>query len=94
MRAWRRGMIVGIFAAAAVITPSQDPFTFVIMALPICLMYEGCIVIARVRERGARRRREADPVASLGDDETSELETGPSPLDLDTTGRDGTTTLR
>jgi sec-independent protein translocase protein TatC len=94
MRSWRRGMYVAIFAAAAVITPSQDPFTFVIMAIPICLMYEGCILIARLRERAARRQREADPVASLGDDETSPLEAGPSPLDVRTGGQDGTPTRR
>jgi sec-independent protein translocase protein TatC len=88
MRSWRRGMYVGIFAASAAITPSQDPFTFVIMALPICLLYEGCIVLARVRERSARRRRAADPVASLADDEISPLDAGLSPLDAPT-GRDG-----
>ena len=90
MKAWRRGMIVGIFAASAIITPSQDPFTFVIMALPICLLYEGCIVIARLRERGARSRRAADPVASLDDDATSPLEAADHTLDADATGRDGT----
>lgn len=81
MRAWRRGMIVGIFAAAALITPSQDPFTFVLMAVPIVLLYEGCILLARARERAARRRRAADPVASLPDDVTSPLDPSPSPLD-------------
>lgn len=80
MQAWRRGMYVAIFAAAAIITPSQDPFTFVILAVPICLLYEGCILIARFRERSARRRRAADPVASLPDDATSPLEAAPSPL--------------
>jgi len=74
MRAWRRGMVVGIFAVAALITPSQDPFTFVLMAVPICLLYEVCILLARARERSARRRRAADPIASLGDDETSPLD--------------------
>ena len=81
MRAWRRGMFVGIFAASAVITPSQDPFTFVLMAVPICLLYEICIVIARIRERSARRRRASDPIASLPDDQPSEVDTRPSPLD-------------
>ena len=28
MREWRRGMIFGIFVASALITPTQDPFTF------------------------------------------------------------------
>ena len=81
MRRWRRGMYVGIFFVAAVITPSQDPFTFTIMAVPICLLYEVCIVLARVRERRARRRRASDPVASLPDDATSVVDTAPSRLD-------------
>lgn len=80
MQAWRRGMYVAIFAAAAVITPSQDPFTFVIMAVPICVLYEVCILIARARERAARRRLANDPVASLSDDATSVLDTRPSGL--------------
>jgi sec-independent protein translocase protein TatC len=91
MRGWRRGMVVGIFAASAIITPSQDPFTFVIMAIPICLLYEGCIVIARVRERSAGRRRAADPVASLDDDETSPLEAGDGVVDSRTRAADETT---
>jgi sec-independent protein translocase protein TatC len=74
MRSWRRGMIVAVFAGAAVITPSQDPVTFTIMALPLLLLYEGCILFARLHERGQRRRRAADPVAALGDDETSSLD--------------------
>jgi sec-independent protein translocase protein TatC len=90
MRAWRRGMYVAIFAAAAVITPSQDPFTFVIMAIPICLMYEGCILIARLRDRSARRRRAADPVLGLDDDETSALDAGSGTVDGQTRADDGT----
>jgi sec-independent protein translocase protein TatC len=74
MRAWRRGMVVAIFAGAAIITPSQDPFTFTILALPLILLYEGCILFARARERNQRRRLAADPVAALDDDETSALD--------------------
>lgn len=83
MRAWRRGMIVGIAVASAVLTPSQDPFTFMAMALPLYGLYEGCIVIGRVRERALRRRRSVEPGAQaleqLGDDETSYVEDRPSP---------------
>ena len=93
MRAWRRGMVVGIFAASALITPSQDPFTFVLMAVPITLLYEGCIVIARLRERAVRRRIANDPIASLGDDETSPLEASPSPLDDASPGGEGARSL-
>jgi sec-independent protein translocase protein TatC len=80
MRAWRRGMIVAIFAASAVITPSQDPFTFMAMALPLYVLYEGCIVLARTRERAVRRRLEKDPVASLDDDTASYVDDRPSRL--------------
>ena len=84
MRAWRRGMVVGIAVAAAVLTPSQDPFTFMAMALPLYALYEGCIVIARLRERARRRRKAVEPGAQalelLSDDETSYVEDRPSPM--------------
>jgi sec-independent protein translocase protein TatC len=84
MRSWRRGMIVGIAVAAAVLTPSQDPFTFLAMALPLYALYEGCIVLARTRERALRRRRsedaEAQELERLGDDETSVVDDRPSRL--------------
>lgn len=79
MRAWRRGMIVGLFAVAAVITPSQDPFTFVFLAVPLYLLYEVCILAARLRERAARRR--AGPESTLDDDVPSYVDTRPAPLD-------------
>jgi sec-independent protein translocase protein TatC len=81
MRTSRRGMIFGIFAASAVITPSQDPFTFIAMALPLCLLYEACILIGRVRDRTRRKELERDPIAQLGDDETSYLDLAPSYVD-------------
>ena len=84
MRAWRRGMIVAIAVAAAVLTPSQDPFTFMAMALPLYALYEGCIVVARLHEKALRRRAAVQPGAQdldqLSDDDTSAIEDGPSPL--------------
>jgi sec-independent protein translocase protein TatC len=78
--AMRRGMIVGLAVFAAVITPSQDPFTFFAMAIPLWVLYEVCIVLARIRERGARRRRRDNPDAELPDDEASVIDTTPSQL--------------
>ncbi len=46
-RKWRRPAIVVIFAVAAVITPSSDPFSFLAMALPMLVFYEGSILIGR-----------------------------------------------
>jgi sec-independent protein translocase protein TatC len=81
MREWRRGMIFGIFLASALITPTQDPFTFLAMALPLCLLYELCIVIARLRERSRRRLEAADPLASLDPDTPSYVDPRPSMID-------------
>ncbi len=57
LSAYRRHAIFGIFAAAAVITPTGDPITMSAMALPLWLFYEACIIVAKVLER--RRRRAA-----------------------------------
>lgn len=81
--AMRRGMIVGLAFFAAVITPSTDPFTFFAMAIPLWILYEVCIMIARVRERSARRRRsgDADLEQDLPDDQPSYVDPTPSPID-------------
>jgi sec-independent protein translocase protein TatC len=81
MRSSRRSMAFGIFVVSAVITPSQDPFTFMAMAIPICLLYEGCIVIGRVRDRSRRRALAADPLAQLDDDTPSYVDPMPSYVD-------------
>jgi sec-independent protein translocase protein TatC len=46
-RRWRRPAIVVICLVAAVITPSSDPFSFLAMAVPMLLFYEGSIVVGR-----------------------------------------------
>jgi sec-independent protein translocase protein TatC len=80
MRDWRRGMIFGIFVASAVITPTQDPFTFLAMAIPLCVLYEVCILIARLRERSRARLEAADPLAGLDLDTPSYVDPRPSSL--------------
>lgn len=49
--AWRRPAVVAIFVVAAVITPSQDPYSLLAMAMPMYLFYEGSILIGRVLKR-------------------------------------------
>jgi sec-independent protein translocase protein TatC len=80
MREWRRGMIFGIFLASALITPTQDPFTFLAMAVPLCVLYEICIVVARLRDRSRRRREAADPLLALDPDTPSYVDPRPSSL--------------
>jgi sec-independent protein translocase protein TatC len=48
---WRRWAIVVIVAFAAVITPSQDPYSLFFMAIPMYLFYEGSIIIGKILKR-------------------------------------------
>ena len=45
-RYWRHALVVGAILAAA-LTPGQDPFSMILMALPLYLMYGASILIAR-----------------------------------------------
>jgi sec-independent protein translocase protein TatC len=51
LRKWRRMAIVIIVAFAAVITPSQDPYSLFAMAIPMYIFYEVCIIIGRIMKR-------------------------------------------
>lgn len=48
LKGWRRPAIVVIFALAAFFIPSSDPFSLFAMAIPMCLFYEGSIIVGKV----------------------------------------------
>ena len=47
MKRYRRHAFVVVLIVAAIITPSTDVFTLLIVSLPIWLLYEGSILIVR-----------------------------------------------
>ena len=51
LRQWRRWAIVAIVVFAAVITPSQDPYSLFAMAIPMYIFYEAVIIIGRLLKR-------------------------------------------
>jgi len=55
LRRQRKVAIVSIVALAAVVTPSQDPYTMMILAVPLYVMYELTIVLLSIMMR--RRAR-------------------------------------
>ncbi len=66
-RAW---IIVGVFVFAAAATPSTDPFSMLMLAIPMTLLFFVSEIVARVVDR--RRARES--YAGIDDDEASDLE--------------------
>ena len=55
---WRGYVIVAIFILAAIITP-PDGLSQILLAVPMCLLYEAGVLMARL----LRRRRDPGPVA-------------------------------
>lgn len=81
----RRIGIFLIFVFAAVATPTTDPFTMCAMAVPMVLLFEASIQIARVHDRRKARRKAAErdtaTTATPDDDVPSEVEAVPQGLD-------------
>ncbi|HEX6230409.1 MAG TPA: twin-arginine translocase subunit TatC [Actinomycetota bacterium] len=51
LRQWRRGAILLIVVFAAIITPSGDPYTLLLMSVPMWLFYEASIIVGRLLKR-------------------------------------------
>jgi sec-independent protein translocase protein TatC len=85
----RRWIFFLTFVFAAFITPTQDPFTMLLMAVPMIVLFEGAIQVARVVDRRRARRADAEHFHDLPDDVASPLDASPSPLDSPTTSVQG-----
>ena len=70
LKAYRPWIIIGTFVFAAVATPSADPFTMTLMAVPMVLLFFVSEAIARANDR---RRAGGKPNSGLGPDELSPI---------------------
>ena len=59
LRKYRRHAFVIILIAAAIITPSTDPFSLTIVTIPLYMLFEASIIIAsRINKRQAKEEKE------------------------------------
>ena len=59
LRSYRRHAFVIILIAAAIITPSTDPFSLTIVTIPLYALYEASIIVAsRINKRQAEEAKE------------------------------------
>ena len=70
--AYRPWIILGTFIFAAVATPSTDPFSMIMLAIPMTVLFLLSEGIARFVDRSRASRRES--FGDLADDEVSPLE--------------------
>ena len=84
-RKWRRIMIFGVFLFAGVATPSPDPVTMLLLAVPCVVLLEVAEVIVWANDRRIARR--PSPYEGLADDELSPIDlTGTMEMDSDGNG--------
>ncbi|HWG61489.1 MAG TPA: twin-arginine translocase subunit TatC [Streptosporangiaceae bacterium] len=76
IRKWRRYMIFGVFLFAAVATPSPDPFTMLLLAVPCVVLVELAEVFAWLNDRRVARR--PSMYEGLADDELAPVDFGDS----------------
>jgi sec-independent protein translocase protein TatC len=65
---YRPWIVLGVFIFAAVATPSTDPLSMLMLAIPLTILFFISEVIARLTDR---RRRRRDGEDQLGDDEAT-----------------------
>ncbi|MFC4376483.1 twin-arginine translocase subunit TatC [Nocardia halotolerans] len=78
LKAWRRGIVFGLFCFAAVVTP-QDPFSMLALAIALTVLFELAVQFARFNDARRARREAAEGFGPLSDEEASPLGT-PDPV--------------
>ncbi len=65
LRKYRRHAVVVIVIAAAIITPTGDPFTLSVVAIPLYLLYEMSILMIKDKKEERYNRRSLNIVGYL-----------------------------
>ena len=76
-----------IFVFAAVATPSQDPFSMCMLAIPMALLFEIAVLFSWLHDRRKARREAAASFSELPDDVASPLDLTVDPIDEPDPGR-------
>jgi sec-independent protein translocase protein TatC len=66
MRKWRKYAFMLLLVAAAIITPSTDPYNMAIVAIPLIILYEVGIIISSIfAKTGLRSKPENEELAEV-----------------------------
>jgi sec-independent protein translocase protein TatC len=81
LRSWWRPIVFLIFVFTAAATPTPDPFSMLVLAIPMIVLFGVAVLITTLVDRRRRRASGEPDYDDLDDDEMSPLDDRPSPLD-------------
>ena len=73
LKSWRTGFWFGILVFAAIATPTGDPITMLLLGIPIIVLFEISMLIAKLTDRRRRLASSEPDYQHLDDDETSKI---------------------
>ncbi|WTW92937.1 twin-arginine translocase subunit TatC [Streptomycetaceae bacterium NBC_01309] len=78
---WWRWVVMGIFVFGAVATPTTDPLTMCLLAVPITVLYVFAVLFAWINDKRRGRSRKETLGGDVDDDEASALDLEPSRIE-------------
>lgn len=74
----RRYAFFGLVLFSGFAVPGNDPVSMGVLAVTLCILYEGAVQVARIHDK-RKQKREIASYADLPDDEASTLDLTPAP---------------